>query len=66
MVGASASPVNQAKRDVYTPPVLYPHAGTVWNVGERHNVTWDTSNPPKSITNKIGTIMLRKGGLTTP
>lgn len=28
------------KRDVYTPPVLYPHAGTVWYKGQTHNVTW--------------------------
>lgn len=27
-------------RDVYSPPVLYPHAGTVWYSGQRHNVTW--------------------------
>ncbi|KAJ7227733.1 hypothetical protein B0H12DRAFT_1205231 [Mycena haematopus] len=53
-------------RDVYTPPVLYPHDGTVWYVGQRHNVTWDNSDPPVNITNKIGRIMLRKGGLTTP
>ncbi|KAF8217191.1 hypothetical protein K438DRAFT_1798418 [Mycena galopus ATCC 62051] len=55
-----------APRDVYTPPVLYPNAETVWFVGQRHNVTWDTSDPPVNITNKIGMIMLRKGGLTTP
>ncbi|KAK7008304.1 hypothetical protein R3P38DRAFT_2791830 [Favolaschia claudopus] len=62
--GAAATPL--APRDVYVPPVLYPHAGTVWFVGQRHNVTWDNSNPPKQITNKIGRIMLRKGDLTTP
>lgn len=28
------------KRDVFVPPVLYPHAGTVWTKGQRHNVTW--------------------------
>jgi hypothetical protein len=28
------------KRDVFVPPVLYPHAGTVWFVGQTHNVTW--------------------------
>ncbi|KAJ6582367.1 hypothetical protein B0H19DRAFT_877952, partial [Mycena capillaripes] len=53
-------------RDVYVPPVLYPHDGTVWTVGQRHNVTWDNSDPPVNITNKVGRIMLRKGGLTTP
>ena len=28
------------KRDVYMPPVLYPHTGTVWYKNQRHNVTW--------------------------
>jgi len=66
----SASPIAEAsvleKRDVFVPPVLYPHAGTVWTVGQRHNVTWDTSNHPVNITNKIGVILLRKGGIATP
>ncbi|KAF8888048.1 hypothetical protein BD779DRAFT_475333 [Infundibulicybe gibba] len=63
---ANASPTAQERRDVFTPQVLYPHAGTVWFVGQRHNVTWDTSNAPVNITNKIGRILLRQGGLTTP
>lgn len=32
-----ASPVEI--RDVYSPPMLYPHAGTVWYSGQTHNVT---------------------------
>ena len=36
---AAGLPVNE-KRDVYVPPVLYPHSGTVWYKGQRHNVTW--------------------------
>ncbi|KAG6908311.1 hypothetical protein DXG01_005347 [Tephrocybe rancida] len=48
-------------RDVYVPPVLYPHAGTVWKAGSTHNVTWDTSSPPKQITNAKGMIVLAKG-----
>ncbi|OBZ69166.1 hypothetical protein A0H81_10913 [Grifola frondosa] len=32
---------NAQKRDVYVPPVLYPHNGTVWTTGQHHNVTWD-------------------------
>ncbi|KAF8888046.1 hypothetical protein BD779DRAFT_475144 [Infundibulicybe gibba] len=63
---ANASPTVQEPRDVFTPPVLYPHAGTVWFVGQRQNVTWDTSKAPVNITNKIGRILLRQGGLTTP
>lgn len=39
-----ASPTSLAApiepRDVYAPPVLYPHAGTVWTIGQRQNVTW--------------------------
>ncbi|TDL17219.1 hypothetical protein BD410DRAFT_794518 [Rickenella mellea] len=51
-------------RDVWDPPVLYPHAGTVWFVGQFHNVTWDTSNPPADgdITDPTGMISLIKGG----
>ncbi|OSD08254.1 hypothetical protein PYCCODRAFT_1356397 [Trametes coccinea BRFM310] len=61
-----ASIASLEKRDVFVPPVLYPHAGTVWTKGQRHNVTWDTSSAPVNITNKEGTILLRKGDLTTP
>ena len=35
---AAASPLE--KRDVFIPPVTYPHAGTVWYSGQTHNVTW--------------------------
>lgn len=27
-------------RDVYAPVVTYPHHGTIWYSGQRHNVTW--------------------------
>jgi len=50
-------------RDVFVPPVLYPHSGTVWKVGDKHNVTWDVSNPPKQITNNIGRVVLAKAGI---
>ncbi|KAI0771085.1 hypothetical protein BD413DRAFT_476760 [Trametes elegans] len=64
---AAAMPVAALeKRDVYVPPVLYPHAGTVWHKGETQNVTWDVSDPPVNITNSVGRVMLRKGDLTTP
>ncbi|KAI0055748.1 hypothetical protein BV25DRAFT_1873032 [Artomyces pyxidatus] len=61
---AAAPLARLQSRDVYTPPVLYPHAGTVWKVGARHNVTWDNSDPPVNITNPIGQILLRKGDFT--
>jgi len=59
-VSVFAAPVSN--RDVFVPPVTYPHAGTVWKIGARHNVTWDTSNPPKSITNSKGMVILAKNG----
>ena len=40
VVGAALPVQAGAKRDVFVPPVLYPHAGTVWTKGQRHNVTW--------------------------
>ncbi|KAF8064250.1 hypothetical protein FPV67DRAFT_1629323 [Lyophyllum atratum] len=55
-----------SSRDVYVPPVTYPHTGTVWKVRQRQNVTWDTSNAPVNITNQIGLIFLRKGNITAP
>ncbi|KII86653.1 hypothetical protein PLICRDRAFT_43293 [Plicaturopsis crispa FD-325 SS-3] len=57
---AFAAPVQLGARDVFVPPVTYPHTGTVWKAGARHNVTWDTSNPPKQITNPNGTVVLAK------
>lgn len=37
---AAAIPVSLETRDVFVPPILYPHAGTVWKAGSHHNVTW--------------------------
>lgn len=36
----SAAPVDVFKRDVFVPPITYPHAGTVWAANSHHNVTW--------------------------
>ncbi|TDL17227.1 hypothetical protein BD410DRAFT_794526 [Rickenella mellea] len=54
---ATAAPLQL--RDVWAPPVLYPHAGTVWTIGSRHNITWNTTNPPQQITNSNGFVILR-------
>ena len=35
-----AIPIDLESRDVYVPPVLYPRQGTVWLVGEHHNIVW--------------------------
>lgn len=40
LVGLVSAVPAPLKRDVFVPPVLYPRAGTVWKVGEVHNVTW--------------------------
>ncbi|KAK0203281.1 hypothetical protein DFS33DRAFT_977612 [Desarmillaria ectypa] len=61
-----AVPVDLEKRDVFVPPILYPHSGTVWTINERHNVTWDISSAPVNITNSRGFILLRKENRATP
>ncbi|GJJ13277.1 hypothetical protein Clacol_007528 [Clathrus columnatus] len=48
------------KRDVFDPPITYPTAGTVWQVGEIHNVTWNTAILPANFT---GTGMIVLGFL---
>ncbi|KAJ7159233.1 hypothetical protein C8R43DRAFT_1064138 [Mycena crocata] len=65
-LGVQGTLLGMQTRDVYAPPVTYPRAGTVWIVGQKHNVTWDTKHHTVNITNKIGRIMLRKDNLTTP
>ena len=35
-----ALPVHAEVRDVFVPPILYPRAGTVWKVGEKHRISW--------------------------
>ncbi|KAH8104744.1 hypothetical protein BXZ70DRAFT_922212 [Cristinia sonorae] len=50
------------RRDVFVPHILYPREGTVWFVGQTHNVTWDTSDAPTQITNPRGTIILARNG----
>ncbi|KAI0086237.1 hypothetical protein BDY19DRAFT_895338 [Irpex rosettiformis] len=66
-VAVSAAPVEHPARDVWTPKILYPRAGTVWYSGQRHNVTWDLSTKPAQITNNDGAfILLRSGEIETP
>ncbi len=58
-----ATPIH-IPRDVYDPPITSPNACTVWTVNTTQTVTWDVSNPPTDITNPIGSIKLRKDGIT--
>lgn len=66
--GVAALPIENylQKRDVFVPPILYPHADTVWFSGQTHNVTWDTSDAPVNITNKVGTVAFGFSGIETP
>ncbi|KAJ7641938.1 hypothetical protein FB45DRAFT_737707 [Roridomyces roridus] len=63
-LSAAANPLEA--RDVFDPPVTSPTAGTVWVSGQTQTVTWDTSNPPKDITNAVGKLVLVKDKVTTP
>jgi len=62
LLSAAGAPT---KRDVFVPPILYPHAGTVWSSFQFHNVTWDTTGAPKTISNEA-MLLLAKGGLEAP
>ncbi|KAG1885031.1 hypothetical protein F4604DRAFT_1676456 [Suillus subluteus] len=46
------------RRDVFVPPIIYPHASVVWIAGQHHNVTWETDDAPVNITNGIGRVYL--------
>jgi len=60
-----ATPLNE--RDIFDPPILDPHTGTVWTIGQQVTVVWDTSNPPDPITDRFNSLMtLRKGGIESP
>ena len=51
---AAALPVATLKdRDVYVPPVLYPHSGVVWYKGQKHNVTWSVYRLLYGMTNDL-------------
>ncbi|KAH9936239.1 uncharacterized protein B0H18DRAFT_1113662 [Fomitopsis serialis] len=58
---AAASSDNVA-RATWDPKILAPTAQTVWQHGQVFTVTWDTSNPPASVTNPNGEITLSKSG----
>ncbi|KAJ3489209.1 hypothetical protein NLI96_g2267 [Meripilus lineatus] len=57
---SSALPILQDKRDVVNPHITSPTAATVWTVGSKQTVTWDTSDlpPPANITNIKGKVIL--------
>ena len=60
-----AAPLNE--RDIFDPPILDPHTGTVWIIGREATVVWDTSNPPDPITDRLNSLItLRKSGIESP
>ncbi|KAK7034710.1 hypothetical protein VNI00_012117 [Paramarasmius palmivorus] len=48
-------------RDVWNPHITSPVTGTIWCVGSVVNVTWDTCDQPKLISNGAA-VLLNKGG----
>ncbi|KAI9465059.1 hypothetical protein BJY52DRAFT_761773 [Lactarius psammicola] len=65
-LGASAAPaveplqvtVQESKRDVWAPPIINPHKGTIWHIGSTATVSWNTSTRPMQVTNPTGTLLL--------
>ena len=47
----AAAPTIVEERDVWTPKLTYPHNGTVWKSGQRHNVTWSVAHMASSRCN---------------
>jgi hypothetical protein len=62
----AAPAVDVTARDVYVPHITSPVAGDVWTSRTTAQVTWDTSDAPKQITNRIGWVMLRDNNRATP
>jgi len=58
-----AALANAATLDVFVPLITDPIAGTVWKVGTQRNVSWDTSNAPRQVTNGEGLVTLAQGGV---
>ncbi|KAK1227796.1 hypothetical protein PQX77_009171 [Marasmius sp. AFHP31] len=63
---SAASPLEARKNlDVWSPKILQPDASTIWVVGKKFNVTWDTSDAPKQISNGAA-VQLRNATGPTP
>ena len=53
--------VNAASEVIFDPTITSPTSATVWTVGTKVNVTWDTSNAPSQISNE-GEVTLDQSG----
>jgi len=58
---AMALPTQLQTRYDWVPPVTYPVAGTVWEIGSSQNVTWDTAYKPYYINTDPGELFLMYG-----
>ncbi|KAK0187941.1 hypothetical protein F5146DRAFT_1226310 [Armillaria mellea] len=47
-----------SRRDVFSPKITNPTAGTTWFKDSHVNVMWDTSNAPQNLTNTKGKLVL--------
>ncbi|KAF9261186.1 hypothetical protein L218DRAFT_961661 [Marasmius fiardii PR-910] len=61
IVVPEAETETKSKRDVWSPRITSPVAGTVWVIGTTVNVTWDTSDQPTLISNGAA-VLLNKDG----
>ncbi|KAG7092954.1 hypothetical protein E1B28_009256 [Marasmius oreades] len=66
-VSSIASPLEVRKTlDVWSPKITSPTAGTVWVTGSTVNVTWDTSDAPKQISNGAAVMLRDDSGPVPP
>src|SRR6266403_6512 len=57
-VAVTPAAIRRSEKIVYSPPIKSPSKGTVWKVGSKQIVTWDTSSVPSGAELNIGTILL--------
>ncbi|KAH9857951.1 hypothetical protein C2E23DRAFT_880631 [Lenzites betulinus] len=56
--GGTSKSLRILPRDVWSPPITAPDDSAVWTTGSMVKVTWDTSTPPKHVTNFAGKLVL--------
>ncbi|KAJ7049030.1 hypothetical protein C8F01DRAFT_1179877 [Mycena amicta] len=58
---ASPAPAGHAPLTVWAPTITYPTEGVVLTANTPVNITWDTSNAPKTISNSAMVLLGRSG-----
>ncbi|KAF5373573.1 hypothetical protein D9758_000962 [Tetrapyrgos nigripes] len=57
-LSAVAGPLTKRRElDVWVPNITSPTSDTVWHIGDRVNVTWDTSDAPVQISNGASVLL---------